>query len=215
MTPAQEAREAFRIVYEDANVIVTDKESGVNSEAVFAELSRTFGEVYFIHRLDRNTEGLMIFGRTMSASEELICCFRERRVRKIYEALVFGTMPKRHEILKGFLQKDGANSRVRIASHARGGVPIVTEYEVLEERGETSLLRITLHTGKTHQIRAHLAACGHPVVGDEKYGDSAMNKRLHATRQRLLAKELTLDSRGELAYLNGKKFVSQRSTDPK
>ncbi len=209
MTPAEEQKVAFTVVYEDENVIVADKESGVNSEAVFSAFSRR-GEAYFIHRLDRNTEGLIVFAKNRAAEGELLACFRERRVEKIYHALVFGKMPAESGVLTAYLRKDGARSLVRISDRP-AGEKIVTEYEVLEERGETTLLKITLHTGKTHQIRAHLAHIGRPVVGDEKYGDPARNRAIHAARQRLIAKELRLLSGGPLAYLNGKKFVSAKS----
>ncbi len=118
-------------------------------------------------------------------------------------------MPKRHAVERAYLCKDETAARVRVS--ARGGTPIATEYEVLEERGECSLLRVVLHTGKTHQIRAHLAYLGHPVVGDEKYGDAAYNKQIHATRQKLLSKSLSLETEGSLAYLNGKIFVSPKN----
>ncbi|MBR7186712.1 MAG: RluA family pseudouridine synthase [Clostridia bacterium] len=217
MTSAQEEKRAFSVIYEDENVIVIDKESGVNSEAVFAELCTLYESpqgtqaIYFIHRLDRNTQGIMIFGRTMSASEELKACFREQRAEKIYHALVFGKMPKPHETCTAYLFKDEKSSFVKIfPQNKRASVKIVTEYEVLETREETSLLKITLHTGKTHQIRAHMAFLGHPVVGDEKYGDHVRNKRLHFTRQRLIAKSLTLQRCGALAYLNGRTFTSEK-----
>ena len=87
------------------------------------------------------------------------------------------------------------------------GEKIITEYEVVE-RGETSLLRVTLHTGKTHQIRAHLAFLGCPIVGDEKYGDGAYNRAHNAVRQKLVAKRLTLHCTGALAYLDGRSFLS-------
>ena len=205
LTPSQENRTCFAIVYEDDNVLLVDKESGVNSEAIFSATG-----YYGVHRLDRNTEGLLLLAKTKEAEAELICAFRERRVEKIYHALVLGRMPKRHAVEEAYLKKDEKSALVTI-SRKPIGEKIVTEYEVIEERGDCSLLKITLHTGKTHQIRAHLAFLGHPVVGDEKYGDSDSNKKMHATRQKLIAKQLTLFTNGALSYLNGKTFFSEKN----
>lgn len=206
LTPAQENKTGFDIVYDDEFVTIVDKESGVNSEAVFSALSAR-GESYFIHRLDRNTAGLLIFAKTKEAAEELLRAFKERRVQKIYLARVIGKMPKSHAVEEAYLQKDEKNALVHV-SQIPVGEKIITEYEVLLEEGETSLLKILLHTGKTHQIRAHLSFLRHPVVGDEKYGDSAFNRACHLTRQQLVSKELTLETCGVLSYLNGEIFRS-------
>ncbi len=205
LTPKQESRAAFSVVYEDENVIVADKESGVNSEAVFSALCER-GETYFIHRLDRNTAGLLVFAKSAEAEGELLSAFRDRRVEKIYLARVVGCPKEKHAVCTAYLKKDAAASRVRVSSKPVGE-KIITEYEVVE-RGETSLLRVTLHTGKTHQIRAHLAFLGCPIVGDEKYGDGAYNRAHNAVRQKLVAKRLTLHCAGALAYLDGRSFLS-------
>ncbi len=209
LTPAQAKKSAFSVIYEDENVVAIDKESGVNSEAVFSALCEAHA-TYFIHRLDRNTEGVMIFAKTAAAEEELLSCFRDKRTEKVYHAVVFGQMEKRHSVEEAYLVKDGETATVHISREPRGE-KIVTEYEVLKEREGFSLLKVVLHTGKTHQIRAHLACLGHPVLGDEKYGDSEKNRRFHCRRQRLLSKSLTIFPVGSLQYLSGKSFVSPKN----
>ena len=205
LTPSQEKKEFYSVIFEDDNILIVDKESGVNSEAIFTSLGQ-----FPVHRLDRNTSGLLVLAKNRAAEEELVSAFRERRIEKVYHALVIGKMPKPHAVEEAYLKKDEKSALVKISSKPIGE-KIITEYEVIQERGECSLLKITLHTGKTHQIRAHMAFLGHPVVGDEKYGESEYNKKIHATRQKLLAKQLTLHTDGALSYLNGKTFQSEKN----
>ena len=211
LTKKQEEKPAFYTVYKDDNFYIVDKESGVNAEAVFAELHRrTGGRCAFIHRLDRNTRGLMAFARNAQTEKELLCAFKERRVEKRYHALCFGRFAKQTAVLTAYLKKDERNALVKIYDKETAGAEkIITEYQVLESDGETTKTEIILHTGKTHQIRAHLAFNGNPIVGDMKYGDTKKNREKNITRQCLVAKELTFELNGELSYINGKKFISQ------
>ena len=209
LTKKQEEKSAFHIIYEDENVLVADKESGVNSEAVFAQLQRE-RECYFIHRLDRNTQGLIVFALNTTAEEELLFAFRERLAEKIYHALCFGRFEKKRETLTAYLKKDTQKSLVKITSEQKAGAEkIVTEYEVIENKGETTKVKVWLHTGKTHQIRAHLAYIGNPIVGDMKYGLQEKNKEYSISRQQLLSYSLTLKGLTKLAYLNGREFRSK------
>ena len=208
-TLREESVPAYETVYEDENVLVADKYAGVNSEALYFALSQK-GETYFIHRLDRNTAGLMIFAKNKRAEAELLRAFSERRVQKIYLALCFGKFAKGVDMLCGYLVKDEKAARVRVYSNPRAGAEkIETEYCVLNGDGELSMVEIVLHSGKTHQIRAHMAFIGHPVAGDEKYGDEARNKKYGVKRQLLVAKTLRLQTKGVLAYLNGQSFSSR------
>lgn len=210
LTTKQEQTSAFFLVYADENILIVDKESGVNSEAVFAALQRE-GECYFIHRLDRNTKGLLAFARNAATEQALLSAFKEKNVEKRYHALCFGKLPKQADVLTAYLKKDAAQARVRVTdAPVKGGEQIVTEYSVLDtfENG-TTRAEIILHTGKTHQIRAHMAHIGCPLVGDMKYGDSAKNKALQCSRQCLVAKHLSFTLTGNLSYLNEKKWISR------
>ncbi len=209
LTKKQLEKPAFYIVYEDENILVADKESGVNSEAVFAALQRK-RECYFIHRLDRNTKGLLVFALHKEAEKQLLSGFRDRKVEKKYHALCFGNFTKDREILTAYLKKDSERALVKVFDSPKfGAEKIVTEYAVLERRGRVTKVEVTLHTGKTHQIRAHLAHIGCPIVGDMKYGFEPQNREKKVTRQCLVAKSLQLFLEGELAYLQEKEFISR------
>ena len=196
-------------MYRDENILIADKYAGVNAEGLFCALREENG-ARFIHRLDRNTSGLMAFALNAAAERELLAAFRERRAEKIYEALCFHPFIKQSEMLTAYLKKDEKAAHVRVFSRPCAGAErIQTEYTVGENFGEYSRVEIRLHSGKTHQIRAHMAFIGHPVVGDEKYGDEALNKKYHVSRQILVAKRLSFRfSEGALAYLDGKVFES-------
>lgn len=211
LSQKQSQKPAFHSVYQDENILIIDKESGVNSEAVYAELRRMHGEnCRFIHRLDRNTRGLMTFALNEHTETSLLNAFRQRTVEKKYRALCFGKFSSNHALLKAYLKKDEESATVRIFdSPIKGTEEIITEYQVISMCNGTTEVEITLHTGKTHQIRAHLAHIGCPVVGDMKYGDTAQNKAKNLARQCLIAKELTFHCNDTLSYLNGKTFVSK------
>lgn len=207
-TPAQEAKPSHTVVYEDENIIVADKFSGVSSEALFCELNGG-GNYYPVHRLDRNTCGLIVLAKNERAEESLISAFKKRSVKKIYLCFAKNNFKRQSAQLTAYLKKDSRTGTVKIFdSPLDGGVKIITEYSVEKSYGDYALVRVELHTGKTHQIRAHLASIGCPVLGDTKYGDKALNSKYGAARQILVAKYLSFGLQGELSYLNDMCFTS-------
>ena len=203
-------KKKYQIVYQDQNVLVINKLSGHTSESIYGEIKKEHAGAGFIHRLDRNTSGIMIFSLNQIAESELLKGFKDRTFDKKYTTIVVGKMPKKEDVLSAYLVKDKDSAKVNIFDKkVQNSVLIKTGYKVLEENKDTSKLEITLYTGKTHQIRAHLAHVGNPILGDGKYGDFEMNKKYNLSVQQLCATQLTLffEQNSPLNYLNGKKFL--------
>lgn len=195
LTVKEKSRQFFSVVYEDAHFLVVDKASGVSSEGLFNHLKQMYSTLFFIHRLDRNTCGLMIFAKTELANQALLAAFKAGTILKIYHAIVVNNkFEKEHALLKGYLKKDAKTSTVTVCSKAiKQAVPICTEYTVLQKYNGYAKVQVVLYTGKTHQIRAHMASIGHAIAGDEKYGDREFNKKYHIKRQILVAKQLKIN----------------------
>lgn len=208
------------VVYEDAHILLLNKPAGISCDAdewggmtvlSLAE-DRANGEYRprLCHRLDHPTCGLLLLCKDDESEGLLLDAFKNRALTKRYQCLVRGEMRPREAVKEAYLVKDAARAQVRVVTHETpGAVPIATQYETLNFDGEISRLRVTLLTGRTHQIRAHLSFLSHPILGDDKYGDRALNRRLKATGLRLCATELTLHAGGVLSYLEGKSFIIQ------
>jgi 23S rRNA pseudouridine955/2504/2580 synthase len=129
--------------------------------------------------------------------------FKQRYVQKTYLCFAKNNFKKDYGYLTAYHKKDANGARVYISDSPKSGfAKIVTEYKVEQKFGDYALVSVTLHTGKTHQIRAHLAHIGCPILGDEKYGDQCLNKKYGAKRQILVAKYLKFNLSGEWEYLN-------------
>ncbi len=216
---SQEKYAPYTLVYEDNNILIADKKRGVSFENLTAFLCAQYDTIYPVHRLDTNTAGLIAYAKTPLAESELLLAFREKRIQKKYLCRVFGVPQKKHAIFSDYLLKDGERGLVRILSAPqKGALSVITEYELVESLGDgTSVLSVTLHTGRTHQIRAHLAYHGYPLVGDGKYGNGEKNRAYKREKQELTSVFLSFDFAKEspLFGLNAKIFEKQERFFPK
>ncbi len=216
---SQEKYAPYTLVYEDENILVADKKRGASFENLTEFLTLVYGKIYPVHRLDTNTAGLIAYAKNPLAESELISAFREKRAQKKYLCRVFGLPNPKSATLSDYLMKDEKKGLVRIYSAPKkGALSVITEYSVVEDLGEgTSVLSVTLHTGRTHQIRAHLAYHGFPVVGDGKYGNGEKNRAYKREKQELSSVYLafSFEKESPLAYLNGKIFEKGERFYPK
>ncbi len=215
------AAPSLPVVYEDDDVLLVNKRAGISVEPdarggvtltnLCQEYVRRTNPDAFppaaCHRLDNKTCGLCLFAKNQQALDILQDVFRSRKLEKYYVCLVRGIMKPPEAVCHAWLVKDALHARVRITDHQEPGAkPVSTGYETLES-GPVSRLRVHLITGRTHQIRAHLAALGHPLLGDDLYGDRDFNRREKARSLKLCAVSLTIDTDGRLPALDGKTFT--------
>lgn len=205
-------------IFEDDNILVIDKPAQIEvtgNNSLTSLIHKQYANCGFLpmpcHRLDRNTTGLVLFAKNQTSLDILLEKFKNHEIEKHYLALVYGVPKVKSKTLTAYLFKDSKKSLAYISDEPKKGYSkIITSYSVLEKNPNgTCLLDVEIKTGKTHQIRAHLAHIGLPIVGDGKYGNYEINKKLGYKTQQLksyiLKFNFTTDS-GVLYYLNEKKI---------
>lgn len=207
-----------QIVYEDPNILIADKPAGISSDSAIKDehTMLTWAQnkltdapsVKLCHRLDNQTSGLLVLAKNEPTYEAMTLAFKNRQVVKEYHAVVKGRVKQDHAITKAFLRKNPKTAQVSVASGFKSGAhEIITEFDVIRRSEDRTEVLVTLHTGKTHQIRAHMAFLGHPVLGDDLYGDRAFNKEQRTKNLCLRAVSLTfLAQDGPVSYLYNQRF---------
>ena len=225
------ASKNLNIIYEDENIILCDKKAGVlshpdDNEYIDTLIGRIKRYLYekgeykpddehsftpsLVNRIDRNTGGIVIAAKNAETLRILNQKMKDRELHKFYLCVVHGELEQKSGTLSGYLVKDESKNKVTVSKNARQGAKeIRTKYKVLDCDGTLSLVEVELLTGRTHQIRAHFASIGHPLLGDGKYGTNAQNKKYGYKKQFLYSYKLVFDfttDAGILDYLNHKEF---------
>lgn len=233
------AKRQFKVAYEDENLLVVEKPFGllthgdktekknhlanqvvdylIENGAYNPRLEKTFTPAP-VNRLDRNTTGLVLFGKTGPALQQLNQMIREKdKVSKYYMTIVCGNL-KKDLYLRDKMVKDRENNKVSVLPMSGDGLEMETVVHPLQQGKGYTLVRVEIITGRTHQIRAHLAKAGHPVIGDVKYGDRRVNRvvreRFGLNTQLLHAYQLEFQNcSGALMYMNGKVITAELPED--
>ena len=168
----------YSIIFENDDFIALDKASGIltipdrhddTQLSLYKSLTNKYGKIFIVHRLDRDTSGLILFAKNETTHKFLSQLFEQRKIEKNYLGIVRGSMPEK---------KGSINEPIAEHPHRKGEMTVnkkgkasLTDYEVLEDYGIYSLVQFDIHSGRTHQIRVHTKFVGHPIVGDPVYGD--------------------------------------------
>ncbi len=236
-TPEQSFRTlkpSLNIAYEDENIIVCNKRAGLivhsdDGEAVNTLINHIQAYLYqkgeykpdeensfapaLCNRIDRNTGGLVIAAKTAAALRFMNEKIKGDELTKMYICAVHGVPEKKKDTLHGYLIKDGDANQVTVYKTKPSGKDvktIITKYRVIAEKDGNALCEVELVTGRTHQIRAHMASIGHPLLGDGKYGVNREDKKMGYKFQALCSRYVRFDFRGEndeFGYLAGKEIA--------
>lgn len=220
------------VVYEDENILLVDKKQGLlvhpdKNEYTNTLIDRIQHYLYkkgeydpkaensfapaLANRIDRNTGGIVIAAKNAEALRILCDKIKYREMDKRYLAVIHGVPKKKSDILEGYLEKNESKNQVYLKNYKTAdNKTIKTKYRVLQSKNNLSLVEIELLTGRTHQIRAHMASIGHPLLGEGKYNKSAEDRKMGFDKQALYSYSLMFDFKtdaGILNYLKGKKFT--------